>query len=221
MLLSMGCKNPEKCSSCRTELLGYNTGSQEREPLPHPCVNTWLIQVWLGHGTVKHAQEPSPGRSSSSCCSPGCCFRHRAPLPGSQCIQLTPGREAGVTLTAQDGIQRIHIPLPTLPWCLSSSQSSHSSSSAAEEQPQWEFRPHVPPLLSREKQKAAWTQLLQNFSPKEPKAASPASREDVKFGIGLFLGSTGRHSMVLLTPQRTGGLSPGEDIQSSFPPAHA
>lgn len=64
-----------------------------------------------------------------------------------------PGREAGVTLTAQDEIQRIHIPLSTLPWCLSSSQSSHSSSSAAEEQAQWEFRPHVPPLLNSEKER--------------------------------------------------------------------
>lgn len=54
MLLLMQCKNPGKCSSCRTELLGYNTGkSQEWEPLLHPCVNTWLIHLWLGHGTGK------------------------------------------------------------------------------------------------------------------------------------------------------------------------
>lgn len=69
--------------------------------------------------------------------------------------------------------------------------------------------PTFHPCLTAKKKGCLNPQLLENFSPKEPKAASPASREDVKFGIGIFLGSTDGHSVV--PPKRTRGLSPGED----------
>jgi len=92
----------QKCSTCTTELLSYNTGSagaqksKKWEPLPHPYVNTYYHLIKTLQELVKCVHELSPERSSSSCSSPAsfvlrasegrlgcCCFKRRTPLKGS------------------------------------------------------------------------------------------------------------------------------------------